>query len=1472
MKNFLTENNKSPIADFHAIVTDHPRMRELGLGVFTTGDLNTWLNHLNQPHPVAANPMPKQFYCNWTAINHTTIDTLLGTPRKSTDNWGSFEGWRRHQSTGRYEHQEWHDWSWSFLGLDGTYTHDDLMFDSFWSNIAAGHLMTDINANGWEITAGFSYEFDEPESFGRNFFSGATSPILQIIEMNRLMNQFKRQYARIDWVNSPDPNLTPAKLFALDSFLTDIKASKYGCVEFTAEVPFNINIADGGISCVKPDIVKYKLYLYDDSKVRDTEKVVVLKDPKIGGYKKDTLGRPYRATVDGEVIDANTSNPADQSVGELDRSWNPYTMKWESGTQNVFAKVVHHINAAVNNPSVESLEDSDIKADLDGDEDRHFAPSSGLVMPIEMQNANPMQWQPNYARTSGCRDQEKEKATVVGFNYNPLKSYPRDTLVMLSKIGGIWHITDMGSGISPEDKPVEAIFEGKWQFQYLATNSSSFFTGYTDKAAPLTSLERKIDPEFVERSFHRDYYMDDPLNGGNDSGDASNDYEDLEGGLVGGEPNILWTKKGVGKFYATRGWWQFTSFDFMDSLIGGTHNANYIASTNCQTDSAGRSTECPEGELPQGAGSTGGFFGCVFPDGYKLNSTSTFFGEGRNFVIAPRSNYGSSPTAVATTYANGLFNTADLYNDPTIQPFIDPAPDYRFLDADGKWDRKYTPQRSRQRAMLAGDPEVEIEWDQADYWQNQSPHYAPSMFFSETHKSRRDLKHLPADIGTLSSPSGRFGCPIHNIHALDILHGDSVGAQLRLDTPNIFQERYWLTRADLPGTPVNMMLYKDSLSSAYGFRPNSMNKIMFRPLKVGVYTQFFPNRDPTTNVTWSHTRAQWSAEATRQFHFQGTPVSDQTIVSPLSISRELGCLAQESARAGAVPSPHLGKNMLYSTKKGLLLRGDIHSEGANMNADSNESSFLNSPGYQGRVHDMDFWKQEIFNSNNSDAMVMDGLRQDDRGANAFGVIGAVATTAANTQIAFSTQNRLGMMCESRRTINSSHLKPAWGGSDTSYNTNRTTELWATVYHAHPRSQTIYDPRYFAVHHFNPQVLGADDAPGINVKFQKRVGENIVDIVNQIQSRKLELNDDGTFVQDADGFFTIDRENRKYEYEIEEPTRFGGDGTPAITCDVGDKIFKDTVLDSTLTPLSSMHQVSNWNLNKVRLGKLLPFRHQVKVMGAPWLMGITIDITDPAAPTVASELLPIDGPGLLTLTGKDLVDHMVIISRGQGYHKGDMIGNKKADVIFSVESVEDVTDADGNVTKGMIKELKLITQGNIPLSSLSETSRKILPNKVSGYTIKDLGSGAAGNGFSAFFVNATVTLETRIDHKPSVVGIDRFNRLSASPGGGGSQSASNTRQDPLFDFSGLAGLFGIFGVGGGGVTTNKVGKDFGIIYRGVDTSITISPEQRSPDRKYDIFFHFHNDITHTWMDPEYGDSAFNPFDVDENHITTQITAF
>ena len=57
------------------------------------------------------------------------------------------------------------------------------------------------------------------------------------------------------------------------------------------------------------------------------------------------------------------------------------------------------------------------------------------------------------------------------------------------------------------------------------------------------------------------------MNGGNDLENDFNEYRDLEAPIEDGEPPIKWTKKGVKRFCSVNGYWQFTSFDFMDEII-----------------------------------------------------------------------------------------------------------------------------------------------------------------------------------------------------------------------------------------------------------------------------------------------------------------------------------------------------------------------------------------------------------------------------------------------------------------------------------------------------------------------------------------------------------------------------------------------------------------------------------------------------------------------------------------------------------------------------------------------------------------------------------------------------------------------------------------------------------------------------------------------------------------------------------------
>ena len=1516
---FAASNSKEPVADFHAIITDHPRMIALGLGVFTTGDLNAWLQTLEGNTPLDQTPPPQEFYKNWRAVNYASIDDILGHDSKDEDDWGVFHAWRRSNATGKYAQKSIAAWDYSYMGLDGAFTQDDLLLGSYWNlSDPDGLIFTHISPDGEGIADGWTARGQAPSKFGRNFFSGSESSILQIIEMNRFVNQFRRFYPRGEWSDSVHPDLQSANLFAMDSFLTDIKASKYGFLEFYADVPFNINQADGGIQCVKVDRVKFKLYLYDDSKVRNSNKLVVLKDPKFAGYKRDSLGRIYRSSNDGEMVEANTSNPGEQSVGELERKWNPYTQKWESGSANVFAKVVTRIRQAVNNPSVESLVDSDIKQDLDGDPDRHFAPSSGLCMPIEMQNGNPMQWQPNYARASGCREESREKATVVGYNYNPLKSYPKDTLVMLTQMGGIWHITDMGSGIIDDEiSEVDATIEGKWEFQYMGTNANNYFVAldWNGDNSVLPVKKTKVDPEAIERAVHRSYYWDDVQNGG--------DGVSLLGGLLGAFDDyhdageVRWSKKGQKPLVSMNGYWQFTSFDFMDPLVGGTHTHNFLASTNALQNSAGTQTG-GGGDIDVGQSAhTGGFFGCCFPDGYTLNSTNQYFNAGldRDFVIFPASN-GTSAYSLVNNFNSKLFNTSILNSSPSVEPFIDPAPGFErkpqyptrndydnqgnVITLEEPWGNHpgpmspligaYIPARSKLKSLLPGaDPEApnpayDTQYDREgearrSFTRPHQPYYSPSMFYQETHYNARDLKHLPADIATLSAPGAENGCPIQNIHAYAALMSSTKGGTMREAVKDIFRERHWLFKST--PLPTTEQRYSPS-DSAYSFKPKRVNKIQFSPLKYGTWTQFIGGWGKVSDYVYGADgtkrfdeldRRDKAAEAVRFYH----PSDGNKIVpicSELSAIRNLGWLSYESAIGTRPTTPgviggnrHIALDSIWDDKKGLKLRGDLKQNGMSINV----------MGYGGRAHSREWWKGALYNGDdyqhkytseaNFPSDLKDGQTGDNIGANVFGVIGATATAAANQQITFNTRNTLGMMCESKRGVTSAYLKPSWGGSDvnTLYS-NKTTILFATIYHAHAREDTIYDPRYFAVHHFNPDGLKllSPAVPGyfnndpilyIPTPFQQRQGRNIVTITQNIMTRDVVLDDNGVPYQDSDNFYKLGP-NRMLSREVPQPSRYGPDGDTPVTCQVGEQVFKDVVLGQT-----AILPEQFWNFTSDRVGKLLPYRHYKRQIGVPFASGDVIDLNSAAT----SHTSDVDDREASTH-----FDELIIKSSGENYKKGDILGNIGTKVNISVEEVMTVNKPNkpGEQIRGVVSKIKVYNPGVISPSVFPNSDAKLKDGVTDGLAIRNV--AAAGTGFDAFFVNGKVYASLPIDHKPKYLSsAGRYVQLSADADVGRSDSVTNTRDDPQIILGGFGNLFG-FG-GGGGVTTNRVGNDFGVVYTGRDVSVQILSEERSPNSKYDIFFHMHNDITFTLTDPDrYADNQ-NPTEVVQNWIETTINA-
>jgi hypothetical protein len=433
----------------HQFTTENVYLNQLGLGTFTTGTLYDYFNERGK----TGNYVNRGVIRDVDGLEINNIGKFLGVPYSSDADWGTWEGWRKGEYTGSYEKQKFDEWSLLEQNMTQPYTTDQFdlsefeYFQQLFSPLADNPCKADYKLNYFDIkSVPLKVKKDSRDSLinaanDHSFLNDC--PLISIINMNDFMIDVKRQVPRTGdsgWSTLDNGPYGREELFAMEEYITDIKASKYKSLVCSGLLTFNLQMANGRFQCPKTEWVTYRLSLFDAPPRRSPKATAVLKSIEMAQIKRDATGRKYLTKTDGDSTPADENNPGHKTTAEMKLSYNPYLNKWESGTQSILAKIVTPIPKAFNNPTVEVLEDSDVEADLASPEETsHFAPTSGLAMPIQMQNANPFQWAPGYALDANCRAEDKVKQKVTCFNFNPKKSFKVDDTVMLSQIDGIWH-------------------------------------------------------------------------------------------------------------------------------------------------------------------------------------------------------------------------------------------------------------------------------------------------------------------------------------------------------------------------------------------------------------------------------------------------------------------------------------------------------------------------------------------------------------------------------------------------------------------------------------------------------------------------------------------------------------------------------------------------------------------------------------------------------------------------------------------------------------------------------------------------------------------------------------------------------------------------------------------------------------------------------------------------------------------------
>jgi len=355
-------------------------------------------------------------------------------------------------------------------------------------------------------------------------------------------------------------------------FLRDIKASKSGCIQWVSE----LDITDGN-GDVNTEQVSFRFYLFDDSLVKKNSRSLTVSDLKVVAPRVDNNGRIYLNKEDGELTPVeNPYFPSENIATSISLSFNELTGKWESGTPQVLAILSTSIDAASGVTLSEMVSSSTVDL-LDPFIGQGV--TTGSAIPIRMQNANPMQWSPEYQPLTEDTRTTNDKSQVRVYNVSS-RVWSSGEMVVLNKIDGVWHPLPFGS--ASESSTAIDSKNGEWEFYNLSATVESYFR---------SSAGEGFRYDEYEEAFYRAYYTGDSLNNLYQNADVT--YLDVDDTFV-----------------------QFTSWDFLGPRLGGLRGQNGIATTQFAEKADGTPLgDNGDGKFVQAVHSSH-FFGCVFPDGY----------------------------------------------------------------------------------------------------------------------------------------------------------------------------------------------------------------------------------------------------------------------------------------------------------------------------------------------------------------------------------------------------------------------------------------------------------------------------------------------------------------------------------------------------------------------------------------------------------------------------------------------------------------------------------------------------------------------------------------------------------------------------------------------------------------------------------------------------------------------------------------
>jgi len=1294
---YLFKEKDEAVNDYHIITTKHPYMADIGMSVFTTGTLQRWWDKTEAGELL--NPVNRKYFDGAFDVKQILGEKDAGVSGHFFTGWDQkLKRWESHKEVG----DNGGDWKWS--NHDGTV------------NYIASQL------SQW-LTPGYYWNYDSIPgvAWGTPPKKVTQTNLANIIEMNNwYINQFaKYPDERID-ANWND------KQRAASQFIRGIKTSLNSQgVMWSGLIPFRLGegILTGGLSgpCIKEEWVTFQLQLFDSKnpKKRSRKAALDLSELNLVGTPIDSLGIEYRTGTrrDGEHDSpATNGDPSSQVAAPLDLTYNEFTGKLESGTPQIMAILETDVPAAINDngtyPSITDLQSLENTEILTTTSNAYFNPGTGLAMPIIMQNANPLQWSPQYKEARGCRKTTKKRSVPV-VNISS-RSYPSGTTVILSKINGAWVPIDFGEG--PGEAAVSATFEGKWQFTYLMTNHEYFFQDMKLDSNGDPENKKIVNGSEYEQQFWHEYYCGDSVGGEDDTSFVITNLN---------LPAVSFDKGSLTGFYQT------TSWDFMGSGIGGVRSdgTNYIGGHSI----AGTQGELDTQNQPLTRGDTRGthnapFWGCVFPGG-----------------------------------SIGGYDGASKFN-----PYMDISSSFK----------------------AKGIEQTDNHADPGGSFFSNATEISTTAFFDSTNdknlgdgsngggmfsKGSSALTHLPADIGTNASPSGENGMPIvdqNRINHYLTLGGydvtvNHVGLSNRPEeyghknSEAYFKDydRYaWMNLSkDAGGTAL------DKFSSAFDLAPTDPTMVQFRPLRAETYANFDVASITQANST-NDRRGEFGARNWKFVDDGESPVSWNVLDRSVGLHPTVNVADPKKSP----PNPD-------------TLRHGKHDGG-------NQLTFS---GFDDDVPN-NYFSAQIYQN---------------KGMGAYGIIGTVCTVRTAGDITISTDPQIGMRSNFHGGLDG-EFTSSWAGGDL-ISHPRTTIMYGRVFTSWLRDLTVYDPRYFAIHHFNPGVGKADEDTDWQWYNGTVAQETTVPTFPLVPPDELGY---------PNGWYQVKNLNAT-EVDLTIPTVTNPASPNGIGKHPADltKVYSNRVVGqdtggNTFTSDHKMRARAHWDVADLkRRGKLLPYFYKKTSIGMadnPVTKSLGNKLTDNTSIVILNAGTGYTDADRFTTTygtGKDLLLKPLIgggIGGTPTYITGFEVVDTKLATVTPYEgkqitkwgtghdyspadfiSYDKVFDADPTV-----KDFKDVTEE-------TTSSLKLVPINTN------------GEGLLAYFIRGEVVSSHHVDERPKEV-TDGSVRLTKQPG---KDDKGNTEV----------------------LTDTKESK--------VETGNV------SADKRYDIFMFFQNETSHTFSD-------------------------